>query len=378
MRNIRTFALPALVLVLLISIVTLVKAYAEEAIYFRDPANPASLSAETVSTIHTDLTYVLALAAGFTPAQSQEIMTWDQLADSEELTFSGTAKYSNCSGSIPAAPTAASACSGKIVTHPIWPMWSSDDVPGASQSCSTSRFGPFSPFFHFPLQNTEELGSLHDWGWGTSDHLMGYAAYAWGKPAEQTVLLASCRVRQPVEIVTGIPSGSLQAFATYLHSLGDSYSHHECNAYIQTLDAGTSGPLWGTHTLPAGGDNPCTYDSNNLNADDVHGVEFGTASPTDSNRTDEAVKAIYTELNLRSVKKEGLYKPLGLNTLITLTGDRSYPEPITLEKALFDFVHNWDYDHPAERRAFADRLSIALSILPRQPNIRIYIPLAVR
>jgi hypothetical protein len=378
MRTIRSVALPVLVLFLLVTTVTLVRAYAEEAIYFRDPANPASTSGEPVSTIHTDLTYALALAAGFTPAQSQEIMTWDQLVDSEQLTFGGSAKYSNCGGSIVSAPAAASVCSGKIVTHQIWPMWSSDEVPGASQSCTTSRFGPYSPFFHFPLQNSEEIGALHDWGWGTSDHLSGYAAYAWGKPTEQTVLFASCRVRQPVEIVTGIPAGSLRAFATYLHSLGDSYSHRECNAYIQTLDTGGNGPLWGTHTLPAGGDNPCTYDPNNMNADDVHGVEFGTASPTDSNRTDEAVKAIYAELSLRSVRKEGRYQPLGLDTLITLSGDPAYPDPITFEKALVDFVHNWDYDHPADRRAFADRLVQALSAIPRQPNLRIYLPLTVR
>jgi hypothetical protein len=173
MRNIRPFALPVLVFLLLVATVTLVRAYAEEAINFRDPDNAASLSAEPVSTIHTDLTYVLAHAAGFSPAKSQEIMTWDQLVDSEQLTFGGTAKYSNCTGGIPAAPTTAAVCSGKITTHQIWPMWSSDEIPGASQSCSTSRFGPFSPFFHFPLQTAEELGALQDWGWGISDHLSG-------------------------------------------------------------------------------------------------------------------------------------------------------------------------------------------------------------
>jgi hypothetical protein len=377
MRNIRPFALPVLVFILLVSTVTLVRAYAEEAIYFRDPINATSLSAEPVSTIHTDLTYVLALAAGFTPAQSQEIMAWDQLVDSEQLTFGGTAKYSNCNGSIPAAPTAAAVCSGKITTHQIWPMWSKDEVPGASQSCSTSRFGPYSPFFHFPLQNTAELGALHDWGWGTREYLSGYAAYAWGRPSDQTVMFATCRVRQAMEIETGIPAGSLQAFATYLHSLGDSYSHRECNAYIQTVDTGTAGPLWGTHTLPAGGENPCTYDPSNMNAEDVHGVEFGSAT-ADSNRTDEAVKAIFAELSLRSVRREGAYKPLALDTQVALTGDPAYSEPITLEKALYDFVHNWDYDHPADRRAFADRLAQALSDIPRQPNERIYLPLAIQ
>lgn len=87
----------------------------------------------------------------------------------------------------------------------------------------TSRFGPYSPFFHFPHNNDRDLGALHDWGWGLTDTLATYEAYAWGGPAEFTVMQASCLYTRTTVITTGIQVGSMEAFATYLHSLADYY-----------------------------------------------------------------------------------------------------------------------------------------------------------
>jgi hypothetical protein len=100
--------------------------------------------------------------------------------------------------------------------------------------CVASRFGPYSPFFHFPRQNAEELGALHDWGWGVTDALVGYEAYAWGA---RSVLGAPCTFTHTAVITTGLEAGSLAAFATYLHSLADSYSHLAC---IQAMDSTTT------------------------------------------------------------------------------------------------------------------------------------------
>lgn len=55
-------------------------------------------------------------------------------------------------------------------------------------SCVTSRFGPYSPFFHFPHNNDQELVGLHDWAWGLTDTLRAYEAYAWEGPTEFTVI----------------------------------------------------------------------------------------------------------------------------------------------------------------------------------------------
>lgn len=48
--------------------------------------------------------------------------------------------------------------------------------------------------------------------------MVGYEAYARGGA---TVLTSDCAYTRTVEITTSIQAGSLEAFANYLHSLGD-------------------------------------------------------------------------------------------------------------------------------------------------------------
>ncbi|HIC89774.1 MAG TPA: hypothetical protein EYP04_10295 [Anaerolineae bacterium] len=120
-------------------------------------------------------------------------------------------------------------------------MWDSVKDP---EHCVTSRFGPYSPFFHFPHNNEHDVGALHDWGWGLTDSLVAYEAYTWGGPAELTVMQAPCLYTRTAVITTGIQVGSSEAFATYLHSLADYYSHRECIALMDNLRM-----PWATHTL---------------------------------------------------------------------------------------------------------------------------------
>jgi len=109
----------------------------------------------------------------------------------------------------------------------------------------------------------------------------------------------------------GVKPGSLEAFATYLHSLADAYSHRDCVAATDALGWG-----WASHTVVFGEDSiwECNYTPVRLRNDDSHGREFGKAYPADSQRTDEAIRAVYSELKLRSETMEGVYEHLSLDT----------------------------------------------------------------
>ncbi|MBU0490311.1 MAG: hypothetical protein KKB13_00530, partial [Chloroflexi bacterium] len=301
----------ALTVLTLIAGAVLVHAFAEEPIQFRDPPVPlGEHSDEEVSTIHDDLTYLMALAAGFSITDSNTLRVWNQLVDSEILGAGASYSYTNCAGAFYPAPAPADVCPGITDTQVAWPLWGSMKDPA---TCATSRFGPYSPFFHFPRLNTWEIRSLHDWGWGITNTLWGYEAYAWGGT---TVMQATCRYTRTVAITTGVPAGSLPAFATYLHTLGDAYSHRDCIAVLDSL-----GLPWATHTIS--GVYECDYKPWHPTNDDAHGREFGTQAMTDSLRTDEAVRAIYGELAARSRQREGQYMPLSLDTPISGTATLS-------------------------------------------------------
>jgi hypothetical protein len=81
----------AVVLALFIG-VTLVGAFAEEPLGFRDDGTTSPTPPE-ISTVHDDMTFVLALAAGFSITDAHTLRIWNQLTDSEILT--GTRVYSN-------------------------------------------------------------------------------------------------------------------------------------------------------------------------------------------------------------------------------------------------------------------------------------------
>ncbi|MCX6029606.1 MAG: hypothetical protein NT169_09935 [Chloroflexi bacterium] len=337
-------------------------AFAEEPLTFRDPVT-GQLTDEEISTIHDDLTYVLALAAGFSVTDSVTLQVWNQLTDAEALGPGDAISYTNGGGAVPPAPDPDAVCRGKMHTTALWPRPADMTIT----TSVTSRFGVFSPFFHFPHQNDRDLGALHDWGWGLTDTLIGYEAYAWGSPADLTVMRASCLYTRTAVITAPMAAGSLAAFATYLHSLADSYSHLDCIAAMDGL-----GKPWATHTTPPidASVPACDYHPHTPQADDVHGREFYTY--TDSLRTDAAIRAVYGELAARSWQREGHFFPLGLDTpLAGLTGSP------TVSETLAAFVHTWDFDGAANRRAYADDLAAAI-LAQRQPLRRVFLPVTLK
>lgn len=344
--------------------VTLVFAFAEEPLGFREDGLTFPTPPET-STVHDDMTFVLALAAGFSVTDAHTLRIWNQLTDSEQL--SGTHVYSNgVGGAFYTPPNSQTICGGLAITHSqvIWPR--NQDM--TISTSITSRFSPYSPYFHFPHLDgpraAGEIGTLRAWGWGSAGSLMAYEAYAWGRDgvANSTVLQATCRYTRTAVITTGIPAGSLPAFATYLHTLADGYSHRDCIAALDAL-----GLPWSTHTTPPIDESvpACDYYPKSPAADDVHGREFYTY--TDSLRTTEALRHVYLELAARSLGREGVYAPLGLDTPISGTQ--------TLSDTIGIFVHTWDFEQPQARRAYADALAQQLTALPRAPIRRVNLPL---
>lgn len=327
----------------------LVSAFAEENLYFRDPYT-GELTDDPVSSIHSDLVYAMALAAGFTDGDAARIMIWDQLVDSEALGAGASATYTNCLGSFGAGPSPSDVCpEGAGAGYVVWPR-------DYGATCASSRYGPYSPFFHFAHDNDAELGVIREWAWGRAATLPGYGAYAWGGQYA-TVLNADCRYTQPELVATGITPGSLEAFATYLHSLADAYSHRDC---LAALDALGLTDLWGTHTVSPSELAPCRYNPSNPKSSDAHGEEFGSGAGTA--RTDAANVAVFQELAARSARKEGKYYPIDLDARLTSMSGQP-----TLRTALTNFVHNWDFEklgspgeYPNDRRAYGDRICQAV------------------
>ncbi|MBI5566982.1 MAG: hypothetical protein HY870_18940, partial [Chloroflexi bacterium] len=275
--------------------------------------------------------------------------------------------YTNGGGAFYTPPNSQTICGGLPITHSqvLWPRW----VDVTITDSATTRFGPYSPFFHFPhIQGPRaagEIGALHDWGWGITTTLNAYEAYAWGGPADMTVMQANCLYTRTAAISTTIPAGSLAAFGTYLHSLADGYSHLDC---VTALDA--INMPWATHTTPEidGSYPACDYHPKTPGADDVHGREFFTY--TDSIRTVDALRHVYTELAARSLGREGVYAPIGLETIVSGTQ--------TLSETIAAFVHSWDFDQPQARRDYADQLAAKILALTRTSIKRVYLPLIVK
>lgn len=360
LRNLRRI-FPILTAILIaLAGVTLVLAFAEERLSFRDPYTGEQTD-EEISTVHYDLTYVLALAAGFPISDAITLQVWNQLVDSEEVGPGEAISYTNCLGAFytPPNPIAPAVC-GQHFALTAWPRW--DNMKNQA-TCATSRFGPYSPFFHFPRQ--QDLEAMQDWAWGKADELVGYEAYAWGGI---TVMNATCLYTRTAVITTGLEPGSLQALATYLHSLADFYSHRDCIAAMDAL-----GMPWATHTVPPIDPNvpECNYNPSNPNNDDVHGQEFGVRYPEDSARTDEAIHAVYEEMVSWGKKRKGYVSALNMTTAL-----RWIPGAPTLGDVLYAFVHNWEYDQPEERRAYADMLAQAI-LTQRNPERR-FLPAVMR
>jgi hypothetical protein len=335
-----------------------VYAYAEEDLRFRDPLT-AQLSDDLISTIHSDLTFALALAAGFTVDDAATMLVWDQLVDTEIIGPELTPWYSGCLGSFPEPPDPAGICDGSVDTSIVaWPLYSAMKDP---ETCVFSRFGPYSPFFHFPRFG-DEITAIRDWAMGNVPELVGYEAYAWGGP---TVMTATCTLTRPSIIDTGLAAGSLEAFSVYIHSLGDSWSHKNC---IEDLDSLDPPAPWPTHTLLAvTQDETCRYNPASPDNQDVHGREFGFTYPLDSFRTIQGAFAIYGEMMNRSDWVEGQYEPMTMDTVLEFMDGTP-----TLEEAIRFFIVNWTYDEPASRRSYADEMAAAILAQRRQAIIEVW------
>ncbi len=350
--------------------------FAEEELGFRDRDGTyyppsGNFPDDRISTVHDDLTLALAIAAGFTLTDSHTLRIWDQLVDSEILP-STPISYTYGNAGFYATPNPVVACIGKNHARQIWPTNRFD----SNTAAATSRFGPYSPFFHFPHLTGADLQALHDWAWGITDTLQGYEAYAWGRLTDLTLMQAvqndGCLITRTATISMPVQAGSIEAFATYLHSLGDAYSHADC---LTALAAQTPPAPWGTHTVTVLGDTSveaCDYNPASPSNEDAHGREFGNVY-TNTQWTIAAAQAIYTELSARSISREGIYTPLPLSTTLTVSGTET-----TLENAITHFVTHWNYDEPALRREYTDQLIQALLSAPRTVLGRIYLPLVLR
>jgi len=328
--------------------------FAEEPITFKDPKND-SVWDDPVSTIHSDIVYAMAIAAGFSDKDAATIEIWDQLVDAEHLGPGDVTVYTNCLGNTQPPPDPADVCPAGYGNQ-VWPIPSL--FTKEREKCTTTRYGPYAPFFHFPHQNWAEVGQLKLWGWGHTKTLNAYSVYAWGDTPGD-VFGAKCRYMRPEVIDTGIKAGTLKAFATYLHVLADSYSHLDCLNALADL-----GFPWGNHTFYQGqiSTEACDYNPQAWVNSDTHGQEFGTGSRSD--RSDAALLAVYDELVARSTQREGKYVPLSLDTV--LTSMEGQPK---LGSALQVFVHTWDFQNEqqgavkgefaAKRRAYAGQIAAA-------------------
>jgi hypothetical protein len=340
--------------------------FAEEPIGFKDPRSHLVWQDDKVSTIHTDLVYALALAAGFSEEDAGTIMIWDQLVDSLKLGPGSDVVYTNCLGSTPPAPDPSDpgVCdNGGELERQIWPTKEYED-----SSCTTDRHGPYATNFHWLHQTDDEIGEAKKWARGEKDHLEGWAVYAWGGYTE-SLLNARCQYKRWDVIDIGIRPGTLEAYATYLHMLADTYSHVDCLNSVGGLYP------FVTHTQQQDDSDQCPYCSNCYytppipHNGDTHGQEFGDPASTGkrAHRTYEAAIAVFNALTERSIEREGVYVPIKLADTLPMMGG------VTLDQAIRNFAYTWAYQNqhlganPGEyaenRRAYAERIAVAVGVL---------------
>lgn len=329
---------------------------------------------DRISTVHDDLTFALSLAAGFTVTDSHTLRIWNQLVDAEVLTGTRGYAYSNAGFYEPPDPD--TDC--PVGTHHDNQIWPTGRFDSASSGV-TSRFGPYSPFFHYPHLGGGDLQALHDWGWGVTTTLTGYEAFAWGRMLDPTVMQAvknqGCIITRTTTLSMPVQAGTLPAFATYLHSLADAHSHRQCLAALAKENPPAP---WGTHTVTSSiaflGDDSvpaCDYNPTKPTNTDAHGREFGNGS--DTQQLIDAALAVYAELSARSMAREGVYRPLPLTATLTISGSQ-----ITLEQAIIHFITAKNYDEPRYRRDYATALVAALNTVPREAITRVYLPVIVK
>ena len=285
--RVRRLALLAATVLALFAGAILALAFAEEPLTFRDPYS-GELTDEEVSTIHNDLTYVLALAAGFSVSDSIALQIWNQLVDSEALGPGDAISYTNGGGAFYPPPDPDVVCGGKAHTKVLWPR-AGDIVISTSV---TTRFGVYSPFFHFPRRNPGRDRRAARLGLGSDRQVGRLRGVCLGRAGRLTVMRRKLSLhpvggdhRRRWRPVRWRPSPPI------------------CTPWPIPILIWIASRRWtrwagpGPRTrrrrsitsVPA-----CDYHPRTPKAGDVHGREFYTY--TDSLRTDAAVRAVYAEL----------------------------------------------------------------------------------
>ncbi|HBY93766.1 MAG TPA: hypothetical protein DEP84_07310 [Chloroflexi bacterium] len=340
---------PCAAILLLLSTLSGVGAWSEETLlYFYDPAAASRLlyTDTTVSSVHFDLVGTLAIAAGFSVTDAATIQVYSQMVDPGRLPANEPI-YSFKATSYPAAPPITTVmtttyCPSPATTAPTVTMGMTDllECPG----CFTSRFGPYSPFFHFPHDRPDELGAIRAWAFGQTEDLIGIATFGYSGTVQFTWQnyvniydVTPCFVTATATVDTGgIVPGSPEALGIYLHSLGDNWSHGDCIAAVDAEDK-----LFGAHVAVTTGHPlaPCRWTG--------HSLEFGDPERfPDSNRTFTGTLALYDALVAFSEQSaRALYRPIP----ITAEGNH-------ISDTLYTFVHTSTYANAHPRRKIADDL----------------------
>jgi hypothetical protein len=255
-----------------------------------------------VSTHHTHLTRALAYCAGFpalvdhrnpiNPLVSPEEAEWaERLALHDELTDQGTITGVDANGDPTGPlwtnlnttdwsyrlPTPADAgCEGaQALVYPVRAVagaaiGATGGQPPAAvwdpqSGWFTHRFGPWAGQFHFPQDDAlaDDLAVLRAFATGQTTALEARSLYGFGAQGANT-WSGSCYDQRLETVATGqMEPASLAAFATYLHSLGDSYSHRMCRDHWLHRQT----PPWYFHTPPNTLQEACAFND--------HSFEFG-------------------------------------------------------------------------------------------------------
>jgi hypothetical protein len=250
-----------------------------------------------VSTHHTHLTRALAYCAGFpglvdlrnpiNPLVSPGAAEWaERIALNDELTDQGTITGQDANGD-PVGPVWTNlnttdwsyqlpspqsvGCGAELTL--VYPM-TQQLPPGVAPNQAlwdpasgwfTHRFGPWAGQFHFAQDDSlaDDLAVLRAFALGASRQLTARSLYGFGRDGA-TAWSGACYDQRLETVATGaMKPGSVEAFATYLHSLGDSYSHRMCRLHWQHRQT----PPWYYHTPPAMLQDTCAFND--------HAFEFG-------------------------------------------------------------------------------------------------------
>ncbi|HBL28913.1 MAG TPA: hypothetical protein DD490_18925 [Acidobacteria bacterium] len=255
----------------------------------------------TLSTHHTHLTRALAYCAGLpgrldvrNPVNPLLSQADAQLAETlglyDELTDQGTIVGADGTGPVWTninttdwtyqlpSPESLGCTAGANMVYPVLVGTQPEPLPDdqffdPTKGWFTNRFGPWAPQFHFPTE--DDLARTASFAKGNAEKLNARSEYAWGATnfwAED----GTCYKTRQEDLATGsMTKGSVAAFATYLHSIGDSHSHGICRE--SWAQAGRQAPPWYFH-VPVNLERlvGCPFNA--------HTLEFGCADTTERAR----------------------------------------------------------------------------------------------